>query len=82
MATMASRPDALVIGSLAIGVVLALAPGQTLACEGCGQSLAGSGGRRYGRVVFCARCSTAYLQAWASGQRWHPAQFVRERRAE
>ena len=80
MATRAPRPAALAIGSLPIGVVLAPAPGQALVCDACRQPVSGSDGRRYGPVVFCLPCSSAYLQAWASGQRRHPAAFVCEQR--
>jgi len=80
MATMASRPAALTIGSLPIGVELTRSFGQRLTCDRCAEPVAGTGGRRYGPVVLCVPCSTAYLQAWGSGQRHHPAQFVREQR--
>jgi len=77
MASRAPRADALAIGSLPIGVALAPSPRQAVACDRCGEPVAGSSGRRYGPVVLCRLCSTAYLQAWVSGQRWHPAQFAR-----
>jgi len=81
MASMAPRPHALTIGSLPIGVRLAPVPGRAPACDRCGQRVVGTGGRRYGAVVLCPPCSTACLQAWASGQHWHPAQFVRDQRS-
>jgi hypothetical protein len=75
MATAPNRSTPLVIGSRPLGVALAPWPVRPVACDGCAAVVPSPGCRRYGRVTFCPRCSTAYLAAWDSGQRLPPDQF-------